>query len=79
MMPLAGNLNPQRYRDEILAREAVPFLTAHGSGLIRHQDNAKSHIARLTQMYCQSQNEEVLSPLYVTDTGYWYQVPTREM
>lgn len=44
-----GNLNAQRYRDEILDPVAIPYLQTLGPGAILQDDNARPHTARIVQ------------------------------
>ncbi len=49
-----GNLNALRYRDEILAPVALPFLRNLGPGSILQDDNARPHRARLVTDFLQA-------------------------
>ena len=42
-----GNLNAQRYRDEILALVVIPYVNANPNAIFQ-QDNARRSICRLT-------------------------------
>ena len=44
---MQGNLNGQRYRDEILRPHAVPMLRRIGQGAVYQDDNARPHRAGL--------------------------------
>ena len=53
------NLNPQRYRDEILAPVVIPYIQANHNA-ISQQDNALPHTAGLTTQYLQENNINVM-------------------
>ena len=53
-----GNLNAQRYRDEILAPVVIPYVNANPNAIFQ-QDNACPHTARLTAQYLQANNVDV--------------------
>jgi transposase len=55
-----GNINAQRYRDEILIEHAIPFLRQHGPGLIFQQDNARPHAARIITDFLEEEDVRVL-------------------
>ena len=54
-----GNLNTQRYRDEILAPVVIPYVNANPNAIFQ-QDNARPHTARLTTQYLQANNVDVM-------------------
>ena len=54
-----GNLNAQRYQDEILAPVVTPFILANPHMLLM-QDNATSHSARATRQYLATNNMQVI-------------------
>ena len=54
-----GNLNAQRYSDEILAPVVIPYVNANPNAIFQ-QDNARSHTARLTTQYLQANNVDVM-------------------
>ena len=54
-----GNLNAQRYQDEILAPVVTPFILANPHMLLM-QDNATSHSARATRQYLATNNVHVI-------------------
>ena len=47
LLVLDGNLKAQRYFNEVLVPEVIPFLLQNGPNLIFQQDNARPHIARV--------------------------------
>ena len=51
-----GNLNPQRYIDEILRPIVMPFLKRIGLRPIYQDDNARSHRARIVIAFVQQNN-----------------------
>ena len=54
-----GNVNAQRYRDEILAPVVIPYVIANPNAIFQ-QDNARPHTARLTTQYLQANNVDVM-------------------
>ena len=54
-----GNLNAQRYRDEIQAPVVIPYVDANPNAIFQ-QDNARPHTARLTTQYLQANNVDVM-------------------
>ena len=42
LVVINGNLNAQRYRDEILAPVVIPYVNANGNAIFQ-QDNARPH------------------------------------
>ena len=54
-----GNLNAQRYRDEILAPVVITYVNATPNAIFQ-QDNARPHTARLTTQYLQANNVDVM-------------------
>ena len=54
-----GNLNAQGYINQILQREAVPFLQRHGPAILMH-DNARPHVARICRQFLKRNNVNVL-------------------
>ena len=46
LIVVQGNLNAQRYINQILHPEAVTFLQRHGPAILMH-DNARLHVARI--------------------------------
>lgn len=62
-----GNLNGQRYRDEILRPIVVPFMELHNVGTFQH-DNARPHTARISRDFLQEEDIHVLDwPPYSPD------------
>lgn len=59
LVVINGNLNAQRYRDEILAPVVVPYTNANPNAVFQ-QDNARPHTARLTTHYLQANNVNVM-------------------
>lgn len=63
---IAGNLNGQRYRDEILRPIVVPFVERHD--VIFQQDNARPHTARICREFLDEQEVQLLDwPAYSPD------------
>jgi len=60
LVTVPGNLNAQRYCDEILEHVALPFMQHHNVGIFQ-QDNARPHTARHTQGFLRRNNVQ-LSP-----------------
>jgi hypothetical protein len=54
-----GNLNAQRYRDEILRHIVVPFICLHHH-MFQH-DNAQPHVTRICTEFLEAENVPVLS------------------
>ena len=55
---IEGNMNAQRYRDEILIPIVVPF--AHLHDVIFQQDNARPHVARVCMQLLEDEHMPVL-------------------
>ena len=53
-----GNLNAQRYRDEILRPFVVPFIRRHH--LMFQHDNAQPHVTRICIQFLEAENVPVL-------------------
>ena len=51
---IEGNLNAERYRDEILEPVAIPYLRNMGPTAILQDDNARPHRARIIREYLQN-------------------------
>ena len=47
LLVLDENLNAQRYINEVLVPEVIPFLLQNGPDLNFQQDNARPHVARV--------------------------------
>ena len=61
-----GNLNAQRYRDEILAPIVAPYVQRHH--VTFQQDNARPHVAIVCTDFLHQQNIQVLNwPPYSPD------------
>ncbi|KAL0162118.1 hypothetical protein M9458_041514 [Cirrhinus mrigala] len=54
-----GNLNAQRYRDDILRPIVVPFI--HDHHLMLRHDNARPHVARICTQFLEAENFPVLA------------------
>ena len=59
LVPIQGNLNVIKYRDDILAPHVIPFLQANPNSTFQ-QDNATSHTARVTTAFLNANNVNVL-------------------
>ena len=58
-----GNLNAQRYREEILRPIVVPFIRRHN--LMFQHDNAQTHVTRICTQFLEAENVPVLQwPAY---------------
>lgn len=57
---IQGNLNAQRYRDDILHPVVLPFIQQQPLGILFQHDNARPHTARLTQDFLNNNNINVL-------------------
>ena len=60
LVVIRGNLNAQRYIDDILRPVVVPFIQQQPRGLLFQHDNARPHTARLTQNFLANANVQVL-------------------
>ena len=58
LVVIDGNLTAARYRDEILRPHVIPFLQQHN--LTLQQDNARSHVARICQVFLAKNNVQPL-------------------
>lgn len=66
LLVLRGNLNADRYVEEVLRPEVVPYTRLHG--LTLQQDNARPHSARHTQQFLADEDVDVLPwPAYSPD------------
>ena len=59
LIVVQGSLNAQGYINQILQREAVPFLQRHGPAILMH-DNARAHVARICRQFLNRNNVNVL-------------------
>lgn len=57
---IRGNLNAQRYRDEILQQHVRPFMRNHPEVQDLQQDNARPHTARICMQFLQDSNINVI-------------------
>ena len=57
---VAGNLNAQRYRDEIVEAHVFPFLNSNQNAIHFQHDNARPHVARIVTQYLQQHDVHVL-------------------
>ena len=55
-----GNLNAEKYRDEILIPVLLPFLQRFVPGVILQPDNDCSHSVRIVQQFLQQQETDNL-------------------
>ena len=55
-----GNLNAQRYRDEILRPIVVPFIQRHQ--LMFQHDNARPHVTRICTQFLEAENVPIPWP-----------------
>ncbi len=60
LLVVDGNLNAQRYCDEILAPVVVPFFNANRNVTLFQQDNARCHTARISTTLLEQNNIETL-------------------
>ena len=60
LLVLDGNLNAQRYINEVLVPEVIPFLLQNGPNLIFQQDNARPHVARVVNDFFNQNNVDRL-------------------
>ena len=68
LIPIEGNLTAQRYIDEVLDPEVVPFFQQHQDLTTFQQDNARPHAARQTIHFLHAEGMEVLPwPAYSPD------------
>jgi len=59
LVTVPGNLNAQRYCDEILEPVALSFMQQHNVGIFQ-QDNARPHTARHTRGFLRRNNMQLL-------------------
>ena len=55
-----GNLNSQRYVDEILRTQVIPYIGAMGNGAIFQDDNARPHRGRIALNFLEQNGVETL-------------------
>ena len=55
-----GNLTARRYIDDILRPTVLPFMRNRQQGILLQHDNARPHVARITQNFLQANNVNVL-------------------
>jgi hypothetical protein len=55
-----GNLNAARYRDDIIAPIALPFLRRHRFSHVFQLDNARCHVARVSMDFLNDNNIRTL-------------------
>ena len=56
LLVFEGNLNTQRYINEVLVPEVIPFLLKNGPNLIFQQDNARPHVSGVVNDFCNQNN-----------------------
>ena len=59
LIVVQGNLNAQGYMNQILQREAFPFLQRHGPAILMH-DYARPHVARICRQFLNRNNVKAL-------------------
>ena len=59
LIVLRGNLNAQRYINNVLNAEAIPFLRRNAPAVFQH-DNARPHTARITRAHLAASNVNVM-------------------
>ena len=68
LVVINGNITARRYIDDVLDPVMVPFLNTNPDITVFHQNNVRSHNARITREYIQQVNVEVLPwPAYYPD------------
>ena len=60
LLIIHGNLTARRYVDEILRPELVPLLRRQLNPMVFQQDNARPHMARLTQDFLRQEGINIL-------------------
>ena len=60
LLVVNGTLNAQKYINQVLVPEGVPFMQRNAQIVTLQQDNARPHTARLTQHFLQQNNIIVL-------------------
>ena len=56
---LRGNVNAQRYINDVLNAEAIPFMRRHAP-VVFQQENARPHVARVTRAHLAAANVNVM-------------------
>jgi hypothetical protein len=59
LLVIRGKLNAQRYINEVLNAEAIPFMQRN-TPVVFQQDNARPHVARITQARLAAANVNVM-------------------
>ena len=60
LVVLDGNLNAERYIDQVLRPVVLPFVQQHNNRTLFQHDNARPHIARIVKEFLQTNNVNVL-------------------
>ena len=60
LVNINGNLNAQKYRNDVLAPVALPFMNGGNGVTILQHDNAQPHTTRLTRQFLATNNVNVL-------------------
>lgn len=60
LVVINGNLNAQRYRDDILRPVVLPYLQQQPRGVLYQHDNARPHTARIVVNFLAANNVNVL-------------------
>ena len=60
LVVIDGNLNAQKYREDILGPHVVPLLQTHKVITTLQQDNATSHVARVNIQFLQNHNVDFI-------------------
>ena len=60
LLVLDGNLNAQRYINEVLVPEVIPFLLQNDPDFIFQRDNARPHVARVINDFLNQNNVDRL-------------------
>ena len=61
LVVIDGNLNAQKYREDILGPHVVPLLQTHKVIMTLQQDNATSHVARVNIQFLQNHNVDFIN------------------
>ena len=57
---IRGNMNAQRYQNDVLRPVVVPYVNNRRGNVVFQQDNARPHVAAATMQYLQQNNVQVL-------------------